>query len=149
MANKFADALNYVAGYYRYKLQSEGNAVRPMWFSGFAKYAVAPYVPPTAPAKMTDLLDTFDPKQDDDKSFKLYTKSSDASDEPVSARDEHASRVRIRVMASLRQTVGRQWFGSDANVRSSADSHRYEYDRKVAALGLVNALRDNFKEPAQ
>lgn len=148
MASKFTEALNYVCGYYRYKLQSEGNAVRPMWFYGFAKYAVAPYVPPTAPAKMTDLLDLFDPKPDDTIAFGMYSKSGDPKAAGVPARDEHAARVRLRVMASLRQTVGRQWFGSDASVRTAADSHRYEYDRKVAALALANTLRENFKEQA-
>ena len=147
MASKFKDALDYLSGYYRYKLRSESNAARPMWFSGFSRYPDPKSGELPVPKSTAELVDVFDPKPDDNLAFAAYTKSKDPNDKSVTSRYAHAARVRLRVMASLRQTVGRQWLGADANVRTSADSHRYEYDRKVAALGLSNILRDNFKEP--
>lgn len=144
MSNKYNDALNYVSGYYQYKMSSESNKVRPMWFTGFVRYGTEPTGLPTAPADMPGLLDLFDPSYDDTKAFNLYTQAK--GDSPPEGRDMHAAQVRTRVMASLRQTVRRQWFGADGNVHTGADLHRYEYDRKVAAAGLANFVRDQFKE---
>ena len=143
--SKYEDALKTVAGYYSYKRQSERGAWRPMWFSRFARYAQYPKGIPAAPTSMTAFRAMFSPKGDDVDALANYNASKDPK-KTASATDEQAARIRTRVMASIYQTINREFFGADNNPRNSADQHRYEYDRKVASLGLLNRLRELFRK---
>ena len=141
----YVRAMNYVCAYCAYKRDAESLSIRPQWFTGFPRFYVFEGTEP--PAELVDLIVLMSHDQADQDAYEAHRRLADRKIDANSTSDaERSARVRLLVMSSLQQAVRRQFFGADANPRTSLDCHRYEYLRKVPAGAMLASLRDRFSE---
>lgn len=145
MSDIFDIASDNMLAYYEYKRDSDSNKYRPMWFTNFAKWYDGGF-DVIASAKYSTFLDTIDATSLDDEAFKNYQKNKQTKPTETTLKETKNARLRLNFVLAVNQAFRRQFTGANRQPGVSANSYRYERDRKTAAAGMLYSMQERIKK---